>query len=63
MIEDINSVFVKYAELMTYEPEIPDKKFKWNDKKMVHWQKLEDYVREDWNDEEEDDDFEEDEDE
>jgi len=36
MIEDMNSVFVKYASLMKYEPERPDKRFKWNDKKMVH---------------------------
>ena len=37
MIEDMNSVFVKYASLMTYEPERPDKKHKWNDRKMTHW--------------------------
>ena len=37
MIEDMNSVFVKYASLMTYEPERPDIKHKWNDRKMTHW--------------------------
>ena len=57
----MNSVFVKYASLMKYEPERPDKQWKWNDKKFVHWIRPEVYLRTDWNDnEEEEGDFEDD---
>ena len=62
MIEDMNSVFVKYASLMDYEPERPHNKFKWNDKKMVHWITPSEYRRDDWNEQDDEpDDFDDDE--
>ena len=57
MAKDSLSVFQRYAELMTYEPEKPDKKYRFDPNKMKHNILWDDYVSrkfmEDQDDEEE----------
>jgi len=44
MTKDALSVFTRYAELMTYEAERPDKKFRFDPQRFKHNILYEDYI-------------------
>ena len=63
LTKDTVSVFKRYSELMTYEPDVPDKKFQFNTQKFKHGITEYDYLNrigfdtvdeDDFDDEEED---------